>query len=207
MARSKWSGRAKRTSSTTSIGRSIATPLRAARRRPDRRLAASHHRLVGHGALAAAGVPEQDIDIDAVDSAVDIPYDIPNLRVEFVRDEPPGVPTGFWRGVGPNNNVFAIESFIDELAKKAGKDPVDFRRDMLGKTPRLLARSIWRRRKPAGARRCRRAPAAASRCRSSFGSFIATVAEVEVDEARRSPSAPRRHRGRYRHRRQSRHDR
>ena len=70
---------------------------------------------------------QNGIDIDAVDSAVDIPYDIPNLRVEYVREEPPGVPTGFWRGVGPNNNVFAIESFIDELAKKAGKDPVAFR--------------------------------------------------------------------------------
>ena len=45
---------------------------------------------------------------------------------------------GFWRGVGPNNNVFAIEFFMDELAKKAGKDPVDFRRGMLGKNPRLL---------------------------------------------------------------------
>ncbi len=68
-----------------------------------------------------------------------MPYDIANLRVEFMRDEPPAIPTGFWRGVGPNNNVFAIESFIDELAKKAGKDPVAFRRGMLGKTPRLLA--------------------------------------------------------------------
>ena len=67
------------------------------------------------------------------------PDDIANLQVEYKRDEPPAVPTGFWRGVGPNNNVFAIESFIDELARKAGKDPVTFRRDNLGKTPRLLA--------------------------------------------------------------------
>src|SRR5260370_10287300 len=78
-------------------------------------------------------------DIGAIDCAADIPYDIPDLRVEYVRDEPPAVPTGFWRGVGPNNNVFAIDSFIDELAKKAGKDPVAFRRDMLGKSPRLQA--------------------------------------------------------------------
>jgi isoquinoline 1-oxidoreductase beta subunit len=42
------------------------------------------------------------------------------------------VPTGFWRGVGPNNNIFAIESFVDELANKTGKDPVAFRREMLG---------------------------------------------------------------------------
>ncbi len=63
------------------------------------------------------------IDIDAVDSAVDNPYDIPNFQVEYVRAEPPAVPTGFWRGVGPNNNVFATECFMDELARKAGADP------------------------------------------------------------------------------------
>ena len=82
---------------------------------------------------------QNGIDIDAVDSAVDIPYDIPNLQVEYVRAEPPAVPTGFWRGVGPNNNVFAIECFMDELARKAGADPIAFRRGMLGKTPRLKA--------------------------------------------------------------------
>ena len=49
------------------------------------------------------------------------------------------MPTGFWRGVGPNNNVFAIESFMDELARKAGKDPVAFRRENLTRNPRLTA--------------------------------------------------------------------
>ena len=121
------------------------------------------------------------IDVDGVDGAVDIPYEIPNLRVEYVRDEPPAVPTGFWRGVGPNNNVFAIESFMDELAKKAGKDPVAFRRDMLGKTPRLIAaidlaaaKAGWGGALPA---RVGRGIAA----QTAFGSFVATVAEVEVD--------------------------
>ena len=69
---------------------------------------------------------QNGIDIDAVDSAVDMPYDIPNLQVEYVRAEPPAVPTGFWRGVGPNNNVFAIECFIDELARKAEYGPGRF---------------------------------------------------------------------------------
>jgi len=102
--------------------------------------------------------------------------------VEYMRDEPPAVPTGFWRGVGPNNNVFAIESFMDELAKKAGKDPVDFRRGMLGKTPRLLAalnfaasKAGWGSPLPA---RVGRGVAV----QVAFASFIATVAEVEVDE-------------------------
>jgi isoquinoline 1-oxidoreductase beta subunit len=125
---------------------------------------------------------ENGIDIDAIDSAVDQPYDIPNFHVEYVRAEPPAVPTGFWRGVGPNNNVFAIECFMDELARKAGKDPIDFRRGVLGKNPRLLAalnlvaeKSGWGQPLPA---RVGRGVSA----QPSFGSFIATVVEAEVDE-------------------------
>ena len=122
------------------------------------------------------------IDIDAVDSAVDNPYDIPNFQVEYVRAEPPAVPTGFWRGVGPNNNVFATECFMDELARKAGADPIAFRIGMLGKTPRLKAalelvaeKSGWGQPLPA---RTGRGVCA----QPSFGSFIATVVEAEVDE-------------------------
>ena len=111
-----------------------------------------------------------------------MPYDIPNMQVEYRRDEPPGVPTGWWRGVGPNSNVFAIESFIDELARKAGKDPVAFRRDNLGKTPRLIAaidlatsKAGWGTPLPPRTGRgiC---------AQGAFGSYIATVAEVEVDD-------------------------
>src|SRR5260370_2427414 len=82
---------------------------------------------------------QNGIDIDAVDAAIDMPYDISNFHVEYVQAEPPAVPTGFWRGVGPNNNVFAVECAMDELARKAGKDPFEFRRSMLGKQPRFLA--------------------------------------------------------------------
>jgi isoquinoline 1-oxidoreductase beta subunit len=125
---------------------------------------------------------QKGVDIDGVDSAIDIPYDIPNLHVEFSRAEPQGVPTGFWRGVGPNNNVFAIECFMDELARKAGKDPIEFRRSMLGKQPRFVAalnlaaeKSGWGQPLPARVGRgvC---------VQPSFASFIATVVEAEVDE-------------------------
>ncbi len=125
---------------------------------------------------------DKGVDIDGVDSAIDIPYDIPHLQVEFVRAEPPAVVTGFWRGVGPNNNVFAIESFMDELARKAGKDPIDFRRSMLANQPRFLAalnlaaeKSNWGEPLPARVGRgvC---------LQPSFASFIATVVEAEVDE-------------------------
>jgi len=140
---------------------------------------------VSGAAIIARWLPpafEKGIDIDAVDSAVDMPYDIPNFHVEYMRAEPPAVPTGFWRGVGPNNNVFAIECFMDELARKAGKDPIDFRRGMLGKNPRLLAalnlaaeKSNWSQPLP---ERIGRGVCA----QPSFGSFIATVVEAEIDE-------------------------
>jgi isoquinoline 1-oxidoreductase beta subunit len=73
------------------------------------------HRVTGSSILARWLPPafQHGIDIDAVDSSADMPYDVANLRVEYVRDEPPAVPTGFWRGVGPNNGVFAVESFMD----------------------------------------------------------------------------------------------
>jgi isoquinoline 1-oxidoreductase subunit beta len=142
------------------------------------------HRITGSSILARWLPPafQKGIDIDAIDSAADVPYDIPNLRVEYVRDEPPAVPTGFWRGVGPNNNVFAIESFIDELAKKSNKDPVAFRRDLLDKTPRLKAalelaaeKAGWGSPLPARTGR-------GIAVQGAFGSFIATVAQAEVDE-------------------------
>jgi isoquinoline 1-oxidoreductase beta subunit len=148
------------------------------------KIAAWKYRVTGSSVMARwfpAGF-QNGIDGDAVDSAVDMPYDIPAKRIEYVRAEPQGVTTGFWRGVGPNNNVFAIESFMDELARKANMDPIAFRLGMLDGTPRLKAalklvaeKSGWGSPLPARAGRgvC---------AQPSFGSFIATVVEAEVDD-------------------------
>jgi isoquinoline 1-oxidoreductase beta subunit len=139
---------------------------------------------VAGSAILARWLPpafQKGIDIDGVDAAVDMPYDIPNFHVEFIQAEPPAVPTGFWRGVGPNNNVFAVECMMDELARKAGKDPIEFRKGMLGKKPRALAvmntaaeKAGWGQPLPARVGRgiC---------VQPSFESFIATVVEAEVD--------------------------
>ena len=146
------------------------------------RVVAWTHRVTGSSILARWFPPafREGIDFDALDGAVDMPYDVPNLRVEHVRHEPPGVHTSFWRGVGANNNVFAVESFVDELAAKAARDPLDFRRELLGKSPRLLAalnlaaeKAGWGAPLPPRVGRgiC---------CQVSFASFIATIAEVEV---------------------------
>jgi isoquinoline 1-oxidoreductase beta subunit len=142
------------------------------------------YRVTGSSVMARWMPPafKDGIDIDAVDSAVDMPYDIPNKRVEYVRAETPVVTTGFWRGVGPNNNVFAIESFMDELARKANMDPVAFRLGMLDGTPRLKAalklvaeKSGWGSPLPTRVGR-------GVSVQPSFGSFIATVVEAEVDD-------------------------
>ena len=148
------------------------------------KIAAWKYRISGSSIMArwAPSIFVNGIDIDAVDSAVDNPYDIPNFQVEYVRAEPPAVPTGFWRGVGANNNVFATECFMDELARKAGADPIAFRIGMLDKTPRLKAalqlvaeKSGWG--QPLPPRTARGVCA-----QPSFASFIATVVEAEIDE-------------------------
>ncbi len=150
----------------------------------DGKISAWKYKITGSAILARWFPPafQKGIDIDAIDAGADMPYDIPNFHVEYVRAEPPAVPTGFWRGVGPNNNVFAVECAMDELARKAGKDPVEFRRSMLGKKPRLLAalnlaaeKANWGEKLPARVGRgvC---------LQPSFETFIATVVEAEIDE-------------------------
>jgi isoquinoline 1-oxidoreductase beta subunit len=119
-------------------------------------------------------------DGDAIECAAETIYDIPTRHVEYVRYEPPGIPTAWWRGVGPTHNIFVVESFIDELAAKAGKDPVEYRSAMLGKSPRALAvlklaagKAGWGEALPAGSGR-------GISVQYAFGSYMSQVAEVEV---------------------------
>jgi isoquinoline 1-oxidoreductase beta subunit len=150
----------------------------------DGKVSAWKYKIAGSAVIARWLPPafQKGIDIDAVDAAADMPYDFPNFHVEYVRAEPPAVPTGFWRGVGPNNNVFAFECAMDELARKAGKDPVEFRRAHLTKNPRALAvlnlvaeKSGWGQPLPPRVGRgvC---------VQPSFASYLATVVEAEIDD-------------------------
>ncbi|TFV49717.1 xanthine dehydrogenase family protein molybdopterin-binding subunit [Bradyrhizobium niftali] len=120
------------------------------------------------------------LDPDTTEGAIDLVYALPNFHVEYVRIEPPGIPTAFWRSVGPSHNVFVTESFIDELAAAAGQDEVAYRRALLDHNPRAKAvldlaaeKASWSSPLPKGRGR-------GIALQYVFGSYLAQVAEVEV---------------------------
>jgi isoquinoline 1-oxidoreductase beta subunit len=81
--------------------------------------------------------PVEGVDPQAVASIFDLPHAIPNVKVEYAQRNA-HVPVGFWRTVGHSQNPFVRESFMDELAHAAGKDPYEYRRALLAKSPRDL---------------------------------------------------------------------
>ncbi|KWC19939.1 xanthine dehydrogenase family protein molybdopterin-binding subunit [Burkholderia ubonensis] len=142
------------------------------------------HRIVGSSILARFAPPavKDGVDPDAVEVAAELPYDLPNQLVDYVRQEPRHVPTAFWRGVGPTRGTFVVESFIDELAAQAKTDPVQYRRALLGKSPR--ARNVldvaskaagWGTPLPKGQGR-------GVSVMHAFGSFFSIVVDVAVDD-------------------------
>lgn len=133
--------------------------------------------------MAASGfmkIPDNGVDSFALEGLADHPYDIPNQRITYGRREP-GPQVWFWRSVGHSQNSFFSEGFIDELAVAAKADPFEFRRAMLAKSPRHKAvldlaaqKAGWGTPLPAGVGR-------GIAVASSFGSYVAEVAEVSVD--------------------------
>lgn len=130
------------------------------------------------------GLPSLGIDKTTTEGAFDGPYEWPNARVGHVIVDLP-VPVGFWRSVGHSHQAFFTESFIDELAAAAGKDPVAFRVGLLARHPRHLAvlrmaaaKAGWG--KPLGATADGAARARGLALHEAYGSIVAQVAEVSL---------------------------
>jgi isoquinoline 1-oxidoreductase subunit beta len=146
------------------------------------RIVGRTHRVTGSSIYArwAPAAFKNGLDVDAVECTAETPYDIPAELVEYVRHEPDGMNTSWWRGVGPTHNLFVVESFIDELATAAKIDPVTFRRSMLQNNPRALAvlnlaaeKSNWGSSLPSGQGR-------GISLQFAFGTYLSCVMEVEV---------------------------
>jgi isoquinoline 1-oxidoreductase beta subunit len=143
-----------------------------------------NHRFAGSSIIARylPAAFKNGLDPDTTEGAIDLVYSLPNMHVEYVRVEPPGIPTAFWRSVGPSHNVFVTESFVDELAAAAKQDAVAYRRALLDKSPRAKAvlelaaeKAGWGQPLP---ERVGRGVA----LQFVFATYMAHVAEVEVSK-------------------------
>ena len=146
-------------------------------------LAAWQHTIVGQSILSGTPFdPKAEVDPTSVEGAKEIPYEIPNILVEL-HSPKIGVPVQWWRSVGHSHTAFVVESFVDEAAHEAGKDPYEFRRKLLVKHPRHFGvltlaaeKAGWNAPLPKGRAR-------GIAVHESFGSFVAQVAEVSVSAA------------------------
>src|SRR5712675_1662869 len=143
-----------------------------------------NHRFAGSSVIARWAPPlfNDGLDADTTEGAIDLTYALPNMHVEYLRVEPPGIPTAFWRSVGPSHNVFVTESFMDELAAVAKHDAVAYRLALLDKAPRAkavldlaAARAGWGKPLPEGVGR-------GVSLQFAFATYLAQVAEVEVSK-------------------------
>ncbi len=129
--------------------------------------------------VAPVVVERMGVDPISVGGIRSMPYDIPNRRTEYI-NYLPGIPVGFWRAPGGSVAGYVTESFIDELAAAAGKDPYEFRRQLLDKEPRLRGvldvaaeKAGWGTPLPRGRFR-------GISVLEEIGSYVAQVAEVSV---------------------------
>jgi isoquinoline 1-oxidoreductase beta subunit len=125
--------------------------------------------------------PAEGVDPQSVASIFDLPHSIPNVRVEYAQRNA-FVPVGFWRTVGHSQNPFVRESFMDELATAAGKDPFEYRRALLQKSPKDLGileatakAAGWGSPLPAGVFR-------GIAETEGYGSYTCAVCELSVDK-------------------------
>jgi isoquinoline 1-oxidoreductase subunit beta len=146
-------------------------------------LTAWSHKVVAPSIFARA-VPQMmksGIDPAAVEGIANMEYEIPNFYVEYIRMDTL-IPVGFWRSVGSSHNAFTVESFMDEMAHSAGKDPVDFRLNLLKNHPRVRRVVELAAEKGGWGKPLEKGDGRGFAYHFAFGSHVAQVAEVSVQE-------------------------
>ena len=140
------------------------------------------HRFAGSSIIARWAPPffQNGLDGDTTEAAIKLAYALPNKHVEYVRVEPPGIPTAFWRSVGPSHNVFVVESFMDELAAAAKQDALAYRLALLGDAPRAKAVLALAAEKAGWGRPLPPRVGRGVSLQHAFATYMAQVAEVEV---------------------------
>jgi isoquinoline 1-oxidoreductase subunit beta len=143
-----------------------------------------NHRYAGSSVIARWLPPafNNGLDPDSTEGAIDLVYSLPNMHVEYLRVEPPGIPTAFWRSVGPSHNVFVTESFVDELAAAAKQDAVAYRRALLDQAPRAKAVLELAAEKAGWGQSLPQRVGRGVSVQFVFGTYMAQVAEVEVSK-------------------------
>jgi isoquinoline 1-oxidoreductase subunit beta len=146
-------------------------------------LAAWQHTIVGQSILKGSpfepGMARGGIDRTSVEGAEDMPYAVPHILVDL-HSPAFGVPVQWWRSVGHSHTAFVVESFIDEIAHEADKDPYDFRRQLLADRPRHLGVLDLAAEKAGWGKSLASGRAQGLAVHQSFGSFVAQVAEISV---------------------------
>lgn len=147
-----------------------------------------HHRLVNPSIMAPLApiifgfeLPPTQVDDSSVEGASTLPYDFPNLQVDWIRKDT-GIPVGFWRSVGSSHTAFSTECFLDEVAFVAKKDPFEFRRSLLEKHPRHKATLELAATKAGWGKPLAKGVFQGIAVHESFGSYVAQVAEISVEK-------------------------
>jgi isoquinoline 1-oxidoreductase beta subunit len=135
------------------------------------------------GTFFEAGIPENGVDPSSVEGLTDSPYlaEIPNHRIG-VHTPDPGIPVLWWRSVGHTHTAFVVETVIDRAAHAAGADPVEYRRKLLAEHPRHLGVLNLAAEKAGWGSSLADGRARGVAVHESFGSFVAEIAEVSVDD-------------------------
>jgi len=146
----------------------------------DGRLVALHDHIVGQSIMGGspfAAMIKDGVDPTSVEGASNLPYDIPNVRIDLTTTESK-IPVLWWRSVGSTHTAYVVETMIDELAAKSGRDPVEFRLSMLDKHPRhagvlrlAAEKAGWGEKLPEGRFR-------GVALHESFHTFVAEIVEI-----------------------------